>query len=70
MAGEVKSAEKATQVATTFLKQYYYFLRPISAKREDSTWIVRVDVGALKPEIAEIKIDALTSDIKAYSIPD
>jgi len=69
MAGEVKSAAQATEIATSFLKKYYFFLRPISAVREDATWIVKVDVGALQKEIAEIKINALTADITGYTVP-
>ena len=70
MDDEVKSAEKATQIAASFLKQYYFFLRPISAVKEDSAWVVKVDVGAIISEIAEVKIDALTADILGYSFPE
>ena len=69
MAGEIKSAAEATRIATSFLRQYYGFLRPISAVREDATWIVKVDVGVLRKEIAEVKIDASTADITGYSFP-
>ena len=69
MSEEVKSAAEATEIATSFLKKYYFFLRPISAVREDTTWIVKVDVGALQKEIAEIKINALTADITGYTLP-
>lgn len=69
MAGEVKSAAKATKIATTFLKQYYAFLRPISAVSENATWVVKVDVGVIFKEIAEVKIDASTADVIGYSFP-
>ena len=69
MAGEIKSAAEATRIATSFLKQYYGFLRPISATRENATWIVKVDVGVLKTEITEVRIDASTADIVGYSFP-
>lgn len=69
MPNEIKSAAKATEIATTFLKQYYAFLHPISAVRENSTWIVRVDVGLITKEIAEVKIDASTTDVLGYSFP-
>ena len=69
MTGEVKSAAQATEIAASFLKKYYFFLRPVSAVREDATWIVRVDVGALQKEIAEVKIDASTADVTEYSFP-
>jgi len=69
MAGEIKSAAEATRVATSFLKQYYGFLHPVSAARENATWIVKVDVGVITKEIAEVKIDASTADIVGYSFP-
>lgn len=69
MAGEIKSAAEATRIATSFLKQYYGFLRPISAARENATWIVKVDVGVITKDIAEVKIDASTADIVGYSFP-
>jgi len=69
MPGEVKSAAQATEIAASFLKKDYFFLRPVSAVREDATWIVRVDVGALQKEIAEVKIDASTADVTEYSFP-
>ena len=69
MPSEVKSAAQATEIAASFLKKYYFFLRPISAVREDATWIVKVDVGVLQKEIAEVKIDASTADVTRYSFP-
>ncbi len=69
MAGEIKSAAEATRIATSFLRQYYAFLRPISAVRENATWVVEVDVGVITKEIAEIKIDASTADVIGYSFP-
>ena len=69
MSGEIKSAGEATRIATSFLRQYYAFIRPVSAVREGSTWVVKMDIGAIQPKIAEIKIDALTADITGYSLP-
>ena len=69
MVGGIKSAAEATRIATSFLQQYYAFLRPISAERADTTWIVQVDVGIVTREIAEVKIDASTAEITGYSFP-
>ena len=69
MAGEIKSAAKATEIAASFLKQYYGFLRPIGAVKEDATWVVEIDVGLVFKEIAEVKIDALTAEVIGYSLP-
>ncbi len=69
MAGEIKSAAEATRIATSFLSKYYFFLRPVSAVREGSTWVVKIDVGAIQEKVAEVKIDALTADIAGYTFP-
>jgi len=70
MPSEVKSAAEATRIATSFLNKYYFFLRPVSAIREDAIWVVKVDVGVLRKEIAEVKIDALTANFIGYSFPE
>jgi hypothetical protein len=69
MAGEIKSAAEATRIATSFLRQYYAFLRPISAAKENTNWVVRVDVSVISSQIAEVKIDAQTADVIGYSFP-
>lgn len=70
MTGEIKSAGKATEIATSFLKQYYAFLRPISAVKDNGTWKVKIDVGMILKEIAEVEINASTADITGYSLPE
>ena len=70
MTGEIKSAAKATEIATSFLKQYYAFLSPISAIREDPIWIVKIDVGLVTKKIAEVKIDTTTAEITEYLLPE
>ena len=69
MTGEIKSAEEATKIAASFLKQYYTFIRPISAARDNANWIVKIDVGVIQTSIAEVKIDTLTADVIGYSFP-
>ena len=69
MASGIKSAAEATEIATSFLKKYYFFLRPVSAVKENATWIVKVDVAVIGTQIAEVKIDTVTADITGYSFP-
>jgi hypothetical protein len=69
MAGEIKSAAEATKIAASFLKQYYGFLRPISAEKENGNWLIKIDVGVITKEIAEVKINAITADVTGYSLP-
>ncbi len=69
MAEEINSAARATFIAKSFLEEYYSFLRPISAVRENGHWVVKIDVGPLAKVIASVKIDAQTGEILEYDIP-
>lgn len=69
MAGEVKSAAEATKIARSYVGKYRFFARPIKAVRENDTWFVDLDVGALDTEIAKVKIDAKSGEILEYDIP-
>jgi hypothetical protein len=70
MADEVKDAADATRIATSFLKQYYGFLRPMSAEKKNANWLVRVDVGIITKEIAEVEIVSATGKVAEYSLPE
>lgn len=70
MANEIRSAGKATEVAAAFLKQYYGFLRPVSAEKNNGTWLVKIDVGAVLQKIAEITVDASSAEIVDYKITE
>lgn len=67
----VESADRATEIALSFLKEHYQFIpqQPIKAAKEDNIWLVEIDVGLLRARIAKIKIDAKTATILEYSIP-
>ena len=67
MLAEVKSAAKATEIAATFLKQYYGFLRPISADKTNGTWLVKVDVGLYNKKIIKVVVDASTAEVVNYT---
>ena len=69
MPEEVKSAARATEIAMSFVKKYYWFARPMRAVREDNTWSVEIDVGPLAPIVAKVKLDAKSGDILEYTTP-
>ena len=69
MAGEVKSAREATEIAVEFIKKYRWYTRPLKAVREGDTWLVEIDVGPIFTAVAEIKVDAKSGDILKYTIP-
>lgn len=67
--GEVGSAEKATEIARTFIKKHYPVALPVKAVREDDAWVVEIDVGPLAVKIASVRVDAKTGRIIDYEIP-
>lgn len=69
MPEEVKSATSATEIAVSFMRKYYSYVRPLKAAREDNTWIVEIDVGAYGIKIAKVKLDAMSGDILEYIVP-
>jgi hypothetical protein len=68
-ATKVATAEKAMEIAHSFIKKYSPVALPLKAVRENDTWLVDIDVGALAVKVAKIKVDAKTSDIISYDIP-
>jgi len=69
MAGEIKSAAEATEVARNFLRKYRMIVMPLKAVREGDVWLVDIDVGPIIRTIAKVKIDAKSGDILEYSLP-
>ena len=63
---EITSAQQAINIAQEFIEPYYPWHQPVKAVREDGTWVVEFDVGALKVEIATIKLDADSQEIKEF----
>ena len=41
----VQSVEQATQVAVDLVRKYYSFVYPMSARKENSHWIVDLDIS-------------------------
>ncbi len=69
-ARKVATADKAMEVAHTFIKKYSPVALPLKAVKEGNIWLVDIDVGALAVKIAKVKVDAKTGDILSYDIPE
>ncbi len=65
----VDTADKAMEIAHSFIKKYSPVALPLKAVREGDVWLVDIDVGALAVKIAKVKVDARTGDILSYDIP-
>ena len=70
MLQEITSAEAATEIALAFTKKHSLVAVPLRAVRQDSIWLVEVDVGLMQVRVASLKIDAGTGIIVEYSFPE
>jgi len=68
-ATKVDSADKAMEIAHSFIKKYTPVALPLKAIRQDDIWLVDIDVGAFAVKVAKVKVDARTGDILSYEIP-
>lgn len=69
-AAKVDTADKAMEIAHSFIKKYVPVALPLKAVRQDDVWLVDIDVGALAVKVAKVKVDARTGDILSYEIPE
>ena len=68
-ATKVDTADKAMEIAHSFIKKYSPVALPMKAEREGDVWLVDIDVGPLEVKMAKVKVDVRTGDILSYEIP-
>ena len=64
----VQSVEQATQVALEFVRKYYSFAFPMSARKENSKWIVDMDISYFKPSYIRVRIEEGTGAIEDFKV--
>ena len=64
----VQSVEQATQLALDFVKKYYAFVFPVSARKEASKWIVDFDISFFNPRYARVRILAESGTIEDFKV--
>ena len=64
----VQSLEQATQLALDFVRKYYSFAFPMSARKENSRWIVDLDISYFKPSYIRVQIEAVTGAIQDFRV--
>jgi hypothetical protein len=60
--------EQATQVALDFVRKYYAFVFPISARREASRWVVDFDISYFRPSYMRVRIQAETGLVEDFKV--
>ncbi len=64
----VQTVEQATQAAIDFVRKYYLFVNPIAAKKENSRWIVDLDISYFRPSYVRVKILAETGTLEDFKV--
>lgn len=67
MAG-VQNVEQATQLAMDFVRKYYTFAFPVSARKESFRWIVDLDISYFRPSYARVRIQAETGTVEDFKV--
>jgi len=65
---KVDDAERAMEIAHYYMKKDRTVALPMKAVRQNDVWLVDIDIGAVRLEIATVKIDAKTGDILSHEI--
>ncbi len=64
----VQTIEQATQIALDFVRKYYTFVFPVSARRETSRWIVDMDISYFSSRYARVRILAETGAVEDFKV--
>ena len=64
----VETVEQATQEAVDFVRKYYSFVYPIAARRENSRWIVDLDISYFRPSYVRVRILAETGTLEDFKV--
>jgi hypothetical protein len=64
----VQTVEHATQVAIDFVRKYYSFVYPISARRENSRWVVDLDISYFRPSYVRVRILAESGTLEDFRV--
>jgi hypothetical protein len=52
----IQNVEQATRTAMDFVKKYYAYAFPVSARRDVSRWVVDLDISFFNPRYARVRL--------------
>jgi len=64
----VQTVDQAVQVATDFVRKYYSFVYPIAARKENSRWVVDLDISYFRPSYVRVKVLAETGTLEDFKV--
>ena len=65
-AGEVNDADRAMEIAYVFMKKDNSVALPMKAVQRSDYWLVDVDIGVVRMEIVQVKVDSKTGEILGH----
>jgi len=63
---EVDDADRAMEIAYSFMKKDNSVALPMKAEQRSDYWLVDVDVGVVRMEIVRVKVDTKTGEILGH----
>ena len=64
----IQTVEQATQLAVDFVRKYYSFVYPIAARKENSRWVVDLDISYFRPSYVRVKVLAETGALEDFKV--
>ena len=64
----VQSVEEATRLAIEFARRCYSNIFPVSTRKENSRWIVDLDISYYKTSYVRLRIDQETGTIEDFKV--
>ena len=64
----IQTVEQATQAAIDFVRKYYSFVYSMAARKENSRWIVDLDVSYFRPSYVRVRILAETGSLEDFKV--
>jgi len=64
----IQTIEQATRLAIDFVRKYYSFVYPIAARKENSRWVVDLDILYFRPSYVRVKIFAETGSLEDFKV--
>ena len=64
----IQTVEQATQLAMDFVRKYYSFVYPIAARKENSRWVVDLDISYFTPSYVRVRVLAETGTLEDFRV--
>jgi hypothetical protein len=64
----IQTVEQATQLAIDFVRKFYSFVYPIAARKENSRWVVDLDISYFRPSYVRVNVVAETGALEDFKV--